>query len=61
MTGAVFIDLQEAFDTVEHSILLKKLPYYGIHGAELKWIKSFLKERRQFVQYDGKSLEVLEV
>ena len=61
LTGAVFIDLRKAFDTVEHSILLRKLPYYGIHNAELNWIKSYLKERKQFVQYDGESSEVLEV
>ena len=61
MTGAVFIDLPKAFDSVQHSILLKKLPYYGIHGAELKWMKSYLKERRQFVQYHGESSQISEV
>ena len=30
MTGAVFIDLRKAFDTVDHARLLSKLPIYGI-------------------------------
>ena len=34
LTGAMFVNLQKAFDTVEHSVILKKLPYYGISGAE---------------------------
>ena len=50
LTGAVFIDLQKAFDTVEHSILLSKLPFYGIKDTELAWIKSYLSNRYQFVQ-----------
>ena len=38
-TSGVFIDLSKAFDTVSHSIILKKLEIYGIHGKTLSGLK----------------------
>ena len=36
----VFIDLKEAFDTVNHEIISHKLKLYGIKGTFLEWFQS---------------------
>ena len=56
---AIFMDLSKAFDTLDHSILMNKLAYYGIHGAALRWFTSYLTGRSQYVEIDGVSSNIL--
>ena len=49
--GAIAIDLQKAFDTINHNKLLHKLQNYGIRNyKEIEFIKSYFINRYNFVQ-----------
>ena len=50
MTGAVFLDLSKAFDTLGHDRLLQKLKSYGIKGLALQWFTDYLFQRSQIVK-----------
>ena len=53
-TVVMMLDLSAAFDTVDHSKLLRILKYeIGIKGTALQWFESFLKGRCQRVCIDG--------
>jgi len=49
LTGALFIDLKKAFDTLPHESLLRKLKSYGITDITLAWFSDYLSNRNQVV------------
>ena len=51
---SIFIDLKKAFDTVPFNKLLVKLEHYGVRGKELSWFTSYLSNRVQAVDVDGR-------
>ena len=52
---AVFLDLRKAFDTVDLSLLILKLEYYGVLGTMLRWFKSYLSGRQQYCSINNKN------
>ena len=57
----VFLDLKKAFDTVDHTILFKKIHQYGIRGNLNKWFENYLANRSQYVSYNGKTSDIQNV
>ena len=48
---AVLLDLSKAFDCVDRKILLDNLDYIGITRKMHKLMKSYLSERKLFVNF----------
>ena len=57
LIDSIYLDFSKAFDSVPHNRLLLKLQTYGIESTALKWIHSFLTERKQRVHINGKYSE----
>jgi len=58
-TGMVMIDLQKAFNTVEHQIICQTLRYMGM--KDVKWFESYLTRLRQLLNVNGTESELLNV
>ena len=54
-TRLIFLDIQKAFDTVDHNILIAKLEHYGIGDIAKNLFESYLQNRQQFVALNDES------
>ena len=52
LTGMILIDLQKAFDTIDHQIFLKKIKYLGFSNSAINWFRSYLENRTFSVQVE---------
>lgn len=57
----IMYDLSSAFDLVDHKILIAKLKVYGFDSNALKWVESYLKNRKQFVTVAGKMSKTIDI
>ena len=60
IVATMCVDLTAAFDCVEHHLLLEKLRFYSIDDSALKWIKSYLTDRKSYVAIGSGSSEKLD-
>ena len=54
MSSVVLLDIQKAFDTVDHQMLLDKRRCYGITGNQLVFFASYLNNCQQCCNVNGK-------
>ena len=58
---SVFLDMSKAFDTIDHTILLNKLNHYGVRGVALDCFRSYLSNRKQFVNLKDTKSDIRDV
>ena len=53
-TDCIYMDYQKAFDKVPHCRLISKLKAYHFHSTVIDWVQTYLRDRSQYVEVNGK-------
>ena len=53
LVGMVLLDLQKAFDTVDHDVLKMKLESLGLSSNAIRWFRLYVSGRQQLVDVSG--------
>ena len=51
-TCMILVDLQKAFNTLDHGVLLEKMKYFGFRTSVIEWFDSYLSSRKFLVCID---------
>ena len=51
--GMILVDLQKAFDKLDHTVLLRKMDYIGVKESVIKWFQSYLSNITVFVTLEN--------
>ena len=55
------MDLPKAFDSLSHDIFLNKLTYYGVKNSANDLLRSYLSNRKQYMQIDDISSSIVSI
>ena len=53
LTCMILVDLQKAFDTLDHGVILEKIKYVGFRTSVIKWFEFYLWSRKFFFCIDN--------
>jgi hypothetical protein len=59
--GALFCDLQKAFDCVNHNMILAKMEFYWISGTVSKLMRSYLENTSRYKRVSMKDIQLNKV
>lgn len=54
-SSLVFLDYSQAFDSINHDMLLAKMCYMGFDETPVSWVKSYLESRQQVTKLGSKT------
>ncbi len=57
----IYLDLSKAFDAIDHHILINKLEYYRVTVSSINLFKSYLPNRKQYVEFEDSASSMIDI